>query len=164
MIAIIAALDKNNAIGKDNDLPWYLPGDLAYFKQLTLGASVIAGRKTYQSIVARLGKPLPDRQNIVLSRKSFKADAGVVVVNSIESALHRATHDRTFVIGGGQIYEQAIKQADRLYITEVDVAVDGDVFFPTIDKAIWREVSRAHNQADDRHMYSYDHVVYDRAG
>jgi len=134
-ISIIAALGSNRAIGKDNALLWHLPGDLPRFKQLTMGHPVIMGRKTYESI----GKPLPGRLNIVITRNcDFRAE-GVVICHSLNEALEQADaagspDNETFIIGGGDIYAQAIDRADRLYLTEVDEApADADVFFPGYD-------------------------------
>ena len=129
MISIIAAVSKNGVIGVDNKLPWDLPEDLKRFKELTTGNVVIMGRKTYESI----GKPLPNRINIVITRNKDFFVPGVITTNSLESALLKAGGDKhIFIIGGGEIYKQSIGFADKLYITEVDMEVEGDTKFPTI--------------------------------
>jgi len=129
MISIIAAVSKNGVIGVDNKLPWDLPEDLKRFKELTTGNVVIMGRKTYESI----GKPLPNRINIVITRNKDFFVSGVLTANSLDSALLKAGGNKDiFIIGGGEIYEQSMGFADKLYITEVDMEVEGDTKFPTI--------------------------------
>lgn len=141
MISIIVAIAKNNVIGKSNELPWYLPEDLKHFKQITTGKTVLMGKNTYESIVSRLGKPLPDRTNIVITRDiNFKPADGVVVYSDLDKAL--SENNDLFIIGGASIYKQTIDKADRLYITEVGQEIDGDAFFPEIDKSIWKETLR----------------------
>lgn len=160
MKAIVVAVDKNNGIGADNDLLWQrdLPADLARFKKLTTGGSVIMGRKTFESI----GRPLPNRENIVVSSKPTGVQ-GVLTANSLASAYELARYP-VFVIGGGQIYTQATNDVDRLYVTEVDASFpQATVFFPQIDKRIWSEISREHHEADEKNKYAFDFVVYDRA-
>lgn len=141
-IALIAALAANRVIGRDNKMPWHLPEDLKRFKTLTLGHPVIMGRKTFES----LGKPLPGRQNIVISRGGFSPPQGVVTVSSLEEAVEVAGAapgaDEIFVIGGGQIYEAALPLADRLYLTILADAVEGDAFFPAWDTKKYREIQR----------------------
>jgi dihydrofolate reductase len=134
MISIIAAVSNNGVIGVDNKLPWDLPEDLKRFKELTTGNVVIMGRKTYESI----GKPLPNRINIVITRNKDFFAPDVIVTNSLESALLKAGGDKDiFIIGGGEIYKQSMNFVDKLYITEVDMGVEGDTTFPTIDKNRW---------------------------
>jgi dihydrofolate reductase len=160
MKAIVVAIDKNNGIGADNDLLWQrdLPADLAHFKKLTTGKSIVMGRKTFESI----GKPLPDRQNIVVSRRGPTGIKGVLTAYSLAAAYAVAQYD-IFVIGGGQIYAEALDDVDRLYVTEVDADFpQATVFFPKIDKSVWREVSREHHEADEKNKYSFDFVVYDK--
>ncbi|OGE76690.1 MAG: hypothetical protein A3C85_04195 [Candidatus Doudnabacteria bacterium RIFCSPHIGHO2_02_FULL_48_21] len=140
-IILIAAVDKNFVIGKENDLPWYLPEDLKRFKALTTGKTVLMGRKTFESIMSRNGKPLPKRKNVVItSNKDCKVPGGVLVFNDLGSALAELKSDDIFVIGGGQIFAQTIDQANALYITHVEMDSGGDVFFPLIDSAIWNKV------------------------
>jgi len=159
MKAIVVAMDKNNGIGADNDLLWQrdLPADLAHFKKLTTGSSIIMGRKTFESI----GRPLPNRENIVVSRTPTGIQ-GILTTNSLESAYELARYP-IFVIGGGKVYADAIDDVDVLYVTEVD----GDfpqatVFFPEIDKTKWHEVSREHHEPDEKNKYSFDFVTYER--
>jgi dihydrofolate reductase len=158
---ILVAYDKNLGIGARNDLLWQrdLPADLKRFKDLTTGNAIIMGRKTYESI----GRALPHRQNIVISRTPDSIE-GVTVVNSLEAAYAAVEPNKeTFVIGGGQIYELAMDSVDRIYATEVDASFDNaEIFFPVIDDAIWREVNRAHHEADERNLYNYDYVTYER--
>lgn len=159
MKAIVVAIDKNMGIGADNDLLWQrdLPADLAHFKKLTTGGSIIMGRKTFESI----GRPLPERENIVVSRTPSGVQ-GVLTAVSLESAYALARYP-VFVIGGGQIYAAALNSVDRLYVTEVDATFpEATVFFPAIDNEIWHETSREHHEADERNKYAFDFVVYDR--
>jgi len=159
MKAIVVAMDRNNGIGAENDLLWQrdLPADLAHFKKLTTGSSVIMGSKTFESI----GKPLPNRENIVVSRTPTGVE-GVLTANSLASAYELARYP-VFVIGGGQIYAQAIDDMDRLYVTYVDAEFpQATVFFPQISCDDWQEVSRDHHEADDKNKYAYDFVTYDR--
>jgi dihydrofolate reductase len=143
MISIIVAIAKNNVIGKKNELPWYLPEDMKHFKQITDGQTVLMGSKTFESIVSRLGKPLPNRKNIVISSDpNYAVPEGVVVNNDLDKALADFKNQSLFVIGGASIYKQTIEKADKLYITEVDQEIDGDAFFPEIDLNKWEEISR----------------------
>ncbi len=155
------AKSKNNVIGNKNDLPWYLPNDLAHFRKTTEVQAVIMGRKTFESIVARLKKPLPNRKNIVISRDNAFSFPGVVAVHSIADAV-KAANRQGFIIGGSQIYQLGLPLADRLYITEVQAKIDGDSYFPEIESSQWGEVSRESHPADELHPYPYDFVVYDR--
>lgn len=159
MKSIIVAFDKNHGIGASNDLLWVrdLPADLQHFKNTTMGSAIIMGRKTYES----LGRPLPGRQNIVVSR-DLEPVEGFDVVRSIEDAFNVTNSKDVFIIGGGQIYAQAIDLVDRLYVTEVDETFKAEVFFPEIDTDVWQEVSREHHEKDEDNKYNYDFVVYDR--
>jgi dihydrofolate reductase len=163
IVSLIAAVTKNHVIGKDNDLPWKLPDDMKYFMETTKGHAVIMGRKNFDSLPPKF-KPLKDRFNIVVS-KTYK-DASVCVVSSMENALEQArtnsTKEEIFVIGGAQIYKLAMPFADRLYLTEIDTVLDGDTYFPGYNKSDWKEVSRTHHAADERHAYPFDFVVYER--
>jgi dihydrofolate reductase len=158
-IALIAALARNGVIGRDNQLPWRLSADLQRFKHLTMGKPIVMGRKTWAS----LGRPLPGRRNIVVTRDtSFRAD-GCVVVHSIDAALDAAADsEEVMIIGGAELYAQALPRADRLYLTEVRADVDGDVCFPQIESADWIEVERRSCQADEKNEYDVDFVVLDR--
>lgn len=159
MKSIIVAVDKNLGIGTKNDLLWMrdIPDDLAYFKRMTTGTSIIMGRNTYDGF----GRPLPNRENIVVSHRPV-ADSGVLTAASLNSAYELARYP-IFVIGGGRVYADAIDDMDRLYVTEVDAEFpQATVFFPAIDPAMWQEVSREHHDADERNKYAFDFVVYDR--
>jgi dihydrofolate reductase len=159
MKSLIVAVDKNFGIGAENDLLWMrdLPADLAHFKRTTTGGSVVMGRSTFNSI----GKPLPDRENIVISHRPVGVP-GVLTAHSLESAYELARYP-IFVIGGGRVYADAMNGMDRLYVTEVDAEFpQATVFFPAIDKDTWREVSREHHPADERNKYAFDFVIYDK--
>ena len=160
MVNIIVAVADNGAIGKDNSLLWHIREDLKYFKKVTMGCPVIMGRRTFESI----GRPLPGRQNIVVSKSGTQAlPEGVLPAGSLEEAVSKAEGDEMFVIGGGQIYRQALPLADRLYVTEVHVTVeDADTFFPEIDARQWEEESRTAPQTDAESGIEYEFVVYRR--
>ncbi|MBK9394468.1 MAG: dihydrofolate reductase [Uliginosibacterium sp.] len=156
-IALIVARARNGVIGRDNTLPWRLRDDLQLFKQRTLGCPVIMGRKTWES----LGKPLPGRINIVISRQPAFCAEGAVVVHSMEEAVDACqAAERAFVIGGAQIYAQWLQHADVLWMTEVAADVAGDTCFPELPPGRYREVSRQHFAADARNDYSFDVVEY----
>lgn len=144
--SLIVALAQNNCIGKENRMPWHISADLKRFKELTMGHPVIMGRKTFESILGYLGKPLPGRKNIVISRAGFQsAYSDVSLYQSVHSSIEAAKEEgkaEVFVIGGAQIYEQTLPLADRLYLTQVHRDVDGDAFFPEIDMAQWWETAR----------------------
>ena len=158
MITIIAAIGKNRELGKDNDLIWHLPNDLKRFKKVTSGHDVIMGRKTYES----LGRPLPNRTNIIITRNTNYKAEGCIVLNSLEAALKTATDSNPYILGGGNIYRQAIKIADVLDLTLVDATLDADVFFPEIDTTVWKETSREDFKADEKHKYNYSFVTFER--
>ncbi len=158
MTSIIVAIAKNNAIGKDNQLLWHISEDLKYFKRITSGHTVIMGRKTFESI----GRPLPNRTNIIISR-NFPETVGMTVVSSIEEALQRtAGEEEVFIIGGGSIYREAMPKADRLYITHVDTVCEADTFFPDIDLSQWKEVSREDHCKGENFPHPFSFVVYER--
>ncbi len=168
--ALIVAMASNQTIGIDNTLPWHLPNDLKYFKQVTMAKPIIMGRKTYESI----GRPLPGRTNIVITRQTDYQAEGIVIVNSLQQALDKAEdisfvsgHEEVMVIGGAEIYQQALAQADRLYITHVHSDIDGDAFFPKLEWNDWQESKREEHSADpagdeQKNPYDYSFVVYDR--
>ena len=163
-VAMIVAAARNGAIGRENTLPWKISGDLQFFKRTTLGKPVVMGRKTYESI----GRPLPGRRNIVITRNPEWCAEGVDTVQSLEQALSLAAKvaaeegaAEVMVIGGAQIYRQAMPLARRLYITEVEADVDGDAYFPTLDDS-WREVDRQCYPASEKDEYNYCLVQYDR--
>ena len=161
MITVIAAIGKNGELGKENDLIWYLPNDLKRFKKITSGHHVIMGRKTFES----LGKPLPKRTTIIITRNKDYYVEGCITVNSLEEALKAAEPDpNPYVLGGAEIYNQAIKIADTLDLTLVESNFEADVFFPKIDKTIWKEISREHFSADQTHQYDYSFVTYKKVG
>ena len=143
-IVIIAAVAKNGVIGNRGNLPWYLPDDLKRFKELTMGYAVIMGRNTYESIVRRIGKPLPGRKNIVLTSQDKESTGEVVYFKSMNAAIDyaRGQYERAFVIGGQRVFEEAIDIADRLELTLIDRDFEGDVYFPTIDEGLW-EVTKS---------------------
>ncbi|NOT17543.1 MAG: dihydrofolate reductase [Sulfuriferula sp.] len=156
IISLIAAMSKNHVIGINNTLPWHLPADLQHFKQLTLGHPIAMGRKTFTSI----GRALPGRTNIIISRNGFDAPPNCTVVNSIAAAIEFCVNEpELFVIGGAQIYQQAITLADRLYLTEIATEIEGDAHFPDFSKQDWCVTSREQHQND---TYHYDFVVYER--
>jgi dihydrofolate reductase len=161
LISAIVATARNRVIGKDNQIPWYLPADLAYFKRTTLDHHVIMGRNSFESI----GRPLPKRTNVVITRDPFFTATGVLVVHSLEEALGVAFDNgetEAFIIGGGSIYKESMDLWDRLYLTEVDIEVPGDVFFPEIDPADWREYSSEAHQPDAKNEHAYTFRVLER--
>lgn len=136
------AMAKNNVIGKENDLPWYIPEDLKRFRELTSGGTVLMGRKTFESILSRNGKPLPNRTNVVLTRdKSYRAPDGVLLFYSVDDAIQKLECEELFVIGGGQIFSLLKDQVDKIYLTRVDKKIEGDVYFPEIDLDKWQKTS-----------------------
>jgi dihydrofolate reductase len=156
-LKLIVAYAKNRTIGRDNTLPWKLPGDLAHFKSTTLGYPVLMGRKTWDS----LGRPLPGRTNIVITRDLSRAVAGVNFVTSLSSALDLVRDaEQVFVIGGAQIYQQALPLADSIIATEVQADIEGDAFFAPLDPSLWTECSRAAQPAENG--LAYDIVEYQR--
>jgi len=161
LISAIVAKAKNNVIGKDNDIPWYLPADLKYFKRVTTGHHIIMGRKVYQSI----GKPLPKRTNVIVTRNPFFIVSNCFIANSIEEGISIAQEngdDEVMIIGGGEIYKQTMDLWDKLYITEVDAVVAGDIYFPEMDLDQWALVSKEDHQKDSKNQYNYSFQVYDR--
>ena len=166
IISLIAAVAENNVIGKNNDLIWHLPNDLKYFKKITLGHHIVLGRKNYLSIPEKY-RPLPGRTNIVLTRNpDFKAD-GCVVLNSLEAAVEYAkkqNETELFIIGGGEIYKQALDKdlVNRLYITHVHETFDGDTFFPQIDYNNWQLTSKECFTKDEKHPHDYTFCVYEK--
>lgn len=156
---MIVAAGRNGVIGRDNTLPWRLPDDLAHFKRLTLGKPIVMGRKTWES----LGRPLPGRHNIVVSRNPTFSAAGASVVGSLDAALALAHDaDEIMLIGGAELFALGLLHARRLYLTEVDAAPAGDVYFPLLDKTQWHETHREHHPADARHAAAFDFVTLER--
>ena len=159
MISIIVATAENGVIGKDNQLLWKLSADLKQFRVLTTGHSVIMGRKTFESI----GRPLPNRTNIVISRqKDLISPEGVLQTNSLETAIEiakkHAGNEEIFIIGGGNLYEQALKITDKIYLTEVKASIEGDAFFPVLDTNEWKETARVSHPKDEKNEYDFDFV------
>lgn len=160
MISIIVATDRNNLIGKDNDLPWRIPADLAYFKKVTMGSTIVMGRKTYESI----GKPLPNRRNIILSRQEFHAD-GCETLHSLEEVQHLNKDDEElFIIGGAHIFKEALPIADLLYLTYIDEEFEGDTYFPEVNEHDWKLISSEKGIKDEKNPYDYYFKKYKRIG
>jgi dihydrofolate reductase len=157
-VTIVVAISENHVIGKDNKLLWYLPADLKHFKDITTGHTVIMGRKTYDSV----GKPLPKRRNIIITRQVISIE-GCEVVNSIEAALELCKGEpEVFIVGGAEIYRQSINLTDRIYLTIVHQTFEGDSFFPEIDPKQWQEVSREDHQPDDRNNLPYSFITLEK--
>ena len=166
--AIVVAAAENGAIGKDNRLLWHLPDDLKRFKSLTLGKPIVMGRKTFESI----GKPLPGRTNIVISRQDHLALPGCVVVDSLPAALNFAQSQQpmsalpeateAMIIGGAEIYRQSLPFANIVHRTRVHASADGDVFFPELSPTEWRETSRERHSADERHAHAFSFMTFER--
>lgn len=159
MITVIAAIAKNNALGKNNDLIWHLPADLKRFKKVTTGHFILMGRNTFESI----GRPLPNRTTIIITRNKNYFKDGCLIAHSLEEALEMAKEEKQlFIIGGAQIYKETIEKdlADQLDITLVHKEFDADVYFPDIDKNIWKEVNREDFKADEKNDYDYSFISY----
>ncbi|HKQ29778.1 MAG TPA: dihydrofolate reductase [Burkholderiales bacterium] len=160
MLSLIVAMAENGVIGRDNSLPWRLPADLKHFRETTMGHPIIMGRKNYQSI----GRPLPGRTNIVVTRERDFTAPGCLVVHSIEDALDAAHADtEPFIVGGAELYAQTLANVGRLYLTLVHAEVNGDVRFPTLRWSEWRELSRERHEPDGKHAYAYSFVTMERA-
>lgn len=162
IISAIAAVARNGAIGKDNQIPWYLPADLAYFKRTTLHRHVIMGRKSFDSI----GRPLPKRVNIVITRNPFYIADGILTVPTLQDALDIARQNgetEAFIIGGGEIYRQSLPHWDRIYLTEVDTEPeDADAFFPEINPDEWQEISAERHDPDEKNPFAYVFRVFEK--
>ena len=160
MITIVVAMGKNREIGADNQLLWHLSKDLKHFKELTSGHPIIMGRKTYESI----GKPLPNRTNIVISRKNDWFEEGILIVGSIKEALKFAKKidENVFIIGGGTIYEQTIDLADQLEVTLVDAELKADTFFPKIDEEKWLKTNETTHQKDEKNQFDFSFQTFER--
>ena len=158
-ISLIAALDRNGVIGDGGNIPWRLPADLKYFKRVTMGKPLVMGRKTYESI----GRPLPGRQNIVLTRRRDFEAPGCTVVHSMEEALAAAGDaEEVMVAGGGTVYRQFLPRADRLYLTFVDTEAEGDTTFPSIDATDWHLIFEEAHAADEENPIPYRFTVFER--
>ncbi len=165
MLSILVAVSDTGVIGRDGGLPWRLSADLRRFRRLTTGHAIVMGRKTYESI----GRPLPERTNIVVTRQADFTAEDVVVAGDIDAALRRAREahgpdDEVFVVGGAEIYRQTLDRADRLYLTRVHTDIGGDTYLPPIDFAQWRLVEESRHATDDKNEFPHTFAVYDRAG
>ena len=166
-LSMIVAMAHNRVIGLDNKMPWHLPADLQWFKKTTLGSPIIMGRKTYDSI----GRPLPGRLNIILSRNTDLKIEGCSVVNSLSDAMDAAKSadkgldkevEEIFITGGAHLYEKFLQDADCLYLTLIDAELDGDTFFPDYTQYEWKEIDRIDNPADEKNPYPYSFVTLER--
>jgi len=169
IISLIAAIGKNNELGRENKLLWHLPADMKHFRDITRGHTVIMGRKTFESI----GKPLPNRENIVITRDTNYFRPGVAIVHSLDEALRLAALEQgkhfeekqeeieVFIIGGGELYKESISRAKKLYITHVNHTQEADTFFPAIDQS-WKETSKEEHPADTENIFSYTFVTYQK--
>ena len=164
-VSLIVAVSENGVIGKDNDLIWHLPNDMLFFKETTTGHHVIMGRKNFESIPHKF-RPLPNRTNIVITRRSDYKAEGCIVVNSLEEALKVAKcngENEAFIIGGGQIYKLAIDAGvvDKIYLTKIHHSFDGDTFFPELSSD-WIKTNKIENKTDEKHRYSYDFITLEK--
>ncbi len=159
IISIIVAIGQNREIGKDNRMLWYLPADLKYFKETTMGKPLIMGRKTYES----LGRPLPGRKNIVITRKMNYSAPGCTMAFSIEEAIHRSKPaGEVFIAGGGEIYQQAMALTERLYITKIHGTFPADTFFPKPSHGQWKKLKSDFRKADTKNPYDMEFIIYER--
>lgn len=160
-LSAIVAISKNRAIGKDNQIPWYLPNDLKWFKKNTMYRHIIMGRNTWES----LGRLLPKREHVVITRDMFYAATGCLIAHSIQEAIDLAElngEQEAFIIGGGKIYEQTHAQWDKLYLTEVDLECEGDVFFPELNLDEWKTTFEETHEPDERNKYRYTFKILER--
>ncbi len=160
-ISSIVAIGKNNVIGKDNQIPWYLPEDLKWFKRQTLGHAVIMGRKCFESI----GRPLPKRSNIIITRDVFYLAQGCEIVHSLSEGIAKAASEgetEAFIIGGGEIYTQSMALVDKIYLTEVEIDVEGDVFFPMLNLSEWQLVLEEKHIKDEKNEWNYTFKIFER--
>ncbi len=160
-ISMIAAMAHDRVIGKDNQMPWHLPADLAHFKRVTLGKPVLMGRKTFESI----GRPLPGRRNLVISRNPDYQAEGIEVVGSVEAALALlagSSVEELMVIGGGHLYADMLPSADCLYLTQIDLAVEGDTRFPAFDDGQWQRIACESHPADEKNPHPYSFETWQR--
>jgi len=160
-LSLLLAADENNVIGKDNQLPWHLPNDLKYFKNLTWGMPILMGRKTFDSI----GKPLPGRKSIVITRNKDWQHQNVEVVHSVDEAIDLAKADdvkEIFVIGGAEIFNSALEKADRVYLTRIHHQFEGDVFFPVLNETQWQLVNSKYCEPDEKNAFAHTFQVWER--
>lgn len=160
MITLVVAMGMKGEIGIDNQLPWHLPTDLKHFKNLTSGHPIIMGRKTYESI----GKPLPNRTNIVISRKTDWFEEGILIVGSIKEAIKFAKkiNENIFIIGGGTIFEQTMDLADKLEVTQVNATIPADTFFPKIDETLWQKTAENCHEKDEQNNFDFCFQTFER--
>lgn len=160
MLSFIVAMDQNNVIGNQNDMPWHLPNDLRFFKEKTTGHTIVMGRKTFESI----GRVLPNRKHVVLTSKNNDFPEAVEVVHDVNTIIQRYKdmNEEVFIIGGGRIFEQLLDDVDRLYVTKINHSFEGDVFFPEIHDHEWAETNREKGLRDEKNPYDYDFIQYDR--
>lgn len=161
IVSAIVAISRNRVIGSDNQIPWYLPADMAFFKRTTMGHFVIMGRLTFLS----MGRPLPKRSNVVVTRDLFFTATGCLIAHSLEEALslaQEAGETEAFIIGGGQIYRESMEYLDRIYLTEVDVAVEGDVFFPELKENEWEVIRSESHPADEKNDFPFTFKMLER--
>lgn len=161
MISLLVAMDKNKTIGRNNDLPWRLPNDLKFFKEKSTGNTIIMGRKTYES----MGAPLPNRKNVVLTKKQMDFPDEVEVIDDVDTIYEwnkTNPEKELFVIGGANIFEQVLPHADRMYITWIDEAFDGDTFFPSYSASDWELTSKEKGEKNEKNPYDYYFLQYDR--
>ncbi|RDC63564.1 dihydrofolate reductase [Adhaeribacter pallidiroseus] len=156
MIASVFAMSENRVIGKDNQLPWHLPADLKFFKNLTTGHPIIMGRKTFESI----GKPLPHRTSIIITRQAGYSPPNCIVLHDVPGAIQEALtiNPNVFIIGGAEVLQQALPFIDTMYLTLIHAHFEGDTFYPEIDPAQWQEVSRQNFEADEKNLYPYSFI------
>lgn len=162
IISLVVAASENNVIGKDNQLLWHLPRDMKFFKNVTWGMPVVMGRKTFESLGS---KPLKGRKNIVITRKHGWKGEGVEVANSVDEAVALAeskNYKEAFIIGGGEIYMLAFEKANKIFITRVHADLEGDTYFPVIEKKDWELVKNTDNNADEKHKYSFSFQLWQR--
>lgn len=158
-LSIIVAMDRNRVIGKNDTLPWHISADLKHFKNITMGKPIVMGRKTHESI----GRPLPGRENIIITRDETYRAEGCTVLNSLEAIFeHCRDIEEVMITGGSEIYQSTLGKASRLYLTEVDAEIEGDTFFPEFDRHEWNEMSRETHNADDKNEFDYSFVVLER--
>jgi dihydrofolate reductase len=158
-ISLIVAMANNRVIGANNALPWHLPADLKHFRELTMGHHVLMGRKTYESI----GKPLPGRISVVITRNPNYTAANALITHTLEKAISSCGDDtEIFVIGGAELYRQALRLANRIYLTEIELEVAGDAHFTELDQNVWVETKRVTHDPDERNPYRYHFATYDK--
>lgn len=159
MLSVIVAIDENNLMGSNNDLPWHLPNDLKRFKQITTGHTIIMGRKTYESI----GRPLPNRKNIIITRnKNFNAEGCIVIHSWEEIRQYIEEEDEVFLIGGADLIKQKLHQVDRIYLTVIHETFNGDIYFPKLNLDEWELVEEEQGVIDEKNVYPHTFYVYNR--